>query len=47
MGLAKFYTEKTAITAADMLNDKVLSFFDTLEVPILRILTDRGAEILR
>lgn len=44
VGQAKLYTEKTAITAADMLNDKVLPFFDGLEVPILRILTDRGTE---
>lgn len=44
VSLAKLYTEKTAITAADMLNDKVLPFFDALEVPILRILTDRGTE---
>lgn len=28
MGFAKLYSEKTAITAADFLNDKVLPFFD-------------------
>jgi hypothetical protein len=35
---------KTPITAADLLNDKVLPLFDEYEVPMLRILTDRGTE---
>jgi hypothetical protein len=34
----KLYTEKTAITAADMLNDRVAPFFDEQEVPLMRIL---------
>ncbi len=41
---AKLYTEKTALTAADLLNDKVLPKFEALGVPVLRILTDRGTE---
>jgi len=41
---AKLYTTKTPITAADVLNDKVLPFFERQELPILRILTDRGTE---
>lgn len=41
---AKLYLEKTAITAADMLNDRVLPFFDEQGIPLLRILTDRGTE---
>lgn len=41
---AKLYTEKTAITAADMLNDKVIPFFDGQGVGLLRVLTDRGTE---
>lgn len=41
---AKLYLEKTAITAADMLNDKVVPFFDEQGVDLLRILTDRGTE---
>lgn len=41
---AKLYTEKTAITAADMLNDQVIPFFDEQQIPLLRILTDRGTE---
>lgn len=40
----KLYTEKTAITAADVLNDRVLPFYEKNQVPILRILTDRGSE---
>ena len=34
---------KTAITAADMLNDKIFSFFEDQELPMLRILTNRGS----
>jgi transposase InsO family protein len=41
---AKLYTDKTAITSADMLNDKVLPFFAEHGIPLLRILTDRGTE---
>ncbi len=41
---AKLYTTKTPITAADMPNDKVLPFFEENELPVLRILTDRGTE---
>jgi len=44
VGFAKVYTEKTALVAADMLNDKVLPFFDEHQVPLLRVLTDRGGE---
>jgi len=40
----KLYTSKTPITSADLLNDKVLPFFEAQEVPVLRILTDRGTE---
>ncbi len=38
------YTEKSAITAADILNDKVLPFYAEQGVDMLRILTDRGTE---
>ena len=41
---AKLYTEKGSITAADLLNDKVLPFYNEQGVPLLRILTDRGGE---
>ncbi len=40
----KLYTEKRAITSADMLNDRVLPWYGEEGVPILRILTDRGTE---
>ena len=41
---AKLYTTKTPITAADLLNDKVLPFYEAQQLPVLRILTDRGTE---
>lgn len=44
VAFAKLYTTKTPITAADMLNDRVLPFFNDEELPMLRILTDRGTE---
>jgi len=44
VAFAKLYTTKTPITSADLLNDKVLPFFAEHDVPVLRILTDRGTE---
>lgn len=41
---AKLYTTKTPITGADLLNDRVLPFFTSQEMGIIRILTDRGTE---
>ena len=41
---ANLYTEKTAITAAHMLNECVLPWFEEHEVPVLRVLTDRSTE---
>jgi transposase InsO family protein len=41
---AKLYESKHAITSADILNDRVLPFFEEQQVPLLRILTDRGTE---
>ena len=40
----KLYTTKTPITSADILNDKVLPFYAAQDLPMLRILTDRGTE---
>ncbi|WP_445359636.1 IS481 family transposase [Microbulbifer sp. ANSA005] len=40
----KLYTTKTPITAADLLNDRVLPFYAMHDLPVLRILTDRGTE---
>jgi len=44
VAFAKLYITKTPITAADALNDKVLPFFEQHQLPMLRILTDRGTE---
>lgn len=44
VAFAKLYTTKTPITAADLLNDKVLPFLTEHQLPLLRILTDRGTE---
>ena len=41
---AKLYDRKTPITAADLLNDRVLPLFESLDIKPLRILTDRGSE---
>lgn len=41
---AKLYTSKTPITAADLLNERVLPYYEEHELPVLRILTDRGTE---
>ena len=41
---AKLYTEKTAITSADILNDRILPWYEEQQVALLRILTDRGTE---
>jgi transposase InsO family protein len=42
--LVKLYDRKHALTAADMLNDRVLPWFEEQGVSLLRILTDRGSE---
>jgi transposase InsO family protein len=41
---AKLYDRKTPITAADLLNDRVVPFFESEGIPLCRILTDRGTE---
>ena len=41
---AKLYTTKTPITAADLLNDRVLPFFAEQSMGVIRMLTDRGTE---
>lgn len=40
----KLYVTKTPITAADLLNDRVLPFYASQGLLMLRILTDRGTE---
>jgi len=44
VAFAKLYDRKTPITAADLLNDRVVPFFDAQEVKLCRVLTDRGTE---
>jgi transposase InsO family protein len=44
VAFCKLYTTKTPITAADILNERVLPFFELNEMVILRMLTDRGTE---
>ena len=44
IAFAKLYDRKTPITAADLLNDRVVPFFDEHEIRLCRVLTDRGTE---
>jgi len=44
VAFTKLYTSKVPVTAADILNDRVLPFFEEQNIPILRVLTDRGTE---
>jgi hypothetical protein len=41
---AQLYDRKNAIVATEMLNDRVLPFFEQLGFRLLRVLTDRGTE---
>ena len=41
---AKVYLSRDAITAADLLNDRVLPLYEEHGIRLLRILTDRGTE---
>jgi len=42
--MCKLYTMRTALTAADLLNDRVLPFYEEQGMEVLRVLTDRGTE---
>lgn len=44
VAFVKLYDRKNALVAADLLNDQVLPFFESEEIRLLRILTDRGSE---
>jgi len=44
VAMAKLYDRKNALVAADLLNDRVVPFFEEHDIPLLRILTDRGSE---
>lgn len=44
VAFAKLYDRKTPLTAADLLNDRVVPFFDDHGIRLCRMLTDRGTE---
>jgi hypothetical protein len=44
VAFAKLYDRKTPITAAEILNDRVVPFFDEHSIRLSRMLTDRGTE---
>lgn len=44
VAFAKLYDRKNALVAAEMLNDRVVPFYEQQEIRLLRILTDRGTE---
>ncbi len=44
VAFTKLYDRKNALVAADLLNDKVLPFFEEQDIRLLCMLTDRGTE---
>ena len=44
LAFAKLYDRKTPITAAEILNDRVVPFYDEHRIRLSRVLTDRGPE---
>src|SRR5262249_7701035 len=44
VAFAKLYDRKTPLTAADLMNDRVVPFFEEHEIVVSRVLTDRGTE---
>ena len=44
IGFAKLYDRKNALVAADLLNDRVIPFFEQHDLKLMRMLTDRGTE---
>ena len=44
VAFAKLYDRKTPLTAADLLHDRVVAFFEAHEVRLSRVLRDRGTE---
>jgi hypothetical protein len=47
VAFAKLDDRKTPLTAADLLNDRVIPFFEEHGIPPARVLTDRGTEYCR
>ena len=44
VGFAKLYDRTPPVTAAELLKDRGLPFFELPEIPVNRLLTDRGTE---
>jgi hypothetical protein len=44
VAFVKLYDRENALVAADPLNDRIIPFYETHEIPLLRMLTDRGTE---
>lgn len=44
VAFTKLYDRKNALVAAEMLNDRVVPFYEQQDIRLLRILTDRGTE---
>lgn len=44
VAILKLYDRKNALVAAEILNDRIMPFFEEHDIPLLRILTDRGSE---
>lgn len=44
IAFVKVYDRKNALVAADLLNDRVVPFYEQYQIRLLRILTDRGPE---
>jgi hypothetical protein len=44
LAFAKLYDRKTPLVAANLVNDRVIPFFDEHQIPLSRVLTDRGTE---
>jgi hypothetical protein len=44
VAIVKLYDRKNALVAADLLDDRVLPFFEEQAVSLLLILADRGSE---
>ncbi len=44
VAFAKLYDRKTPLTSADLLNDRVVPFFESCDLVVSRVLTDRGTE---
>lgn len=44
VAFTKLYDRKNALVAAEMLNDKVVPFYEQHDLRLLRVLTDRGTE---